>query len=278
MDGPIVEVGLAVAKDFVDRPSYFTGVSDKIAEVLANLWYRTGTDPRFPDRQKRATVFGAIFGACDCGKADERVYSEQFQLARDAVLDAAVRYTKRTFDDGRDSLFRAFRDRLVTLREYLTTFDGSSLRTTDGQTTSIFDDCVQILKDENVARSYARRPAPNKDAWPINGEYSGDGAHIIETITEVTNPPLTGTISRYQVTVAQRIAFDGGRTVSAAVDSSVNLDDKDKVNELIQIAFTWWTALQDARSAGGETLAGAQSETRPVPDSNIARTFRGGRA
>src|SRR5207237_1095564 len=117
MDGPIVETSLSVARDFVDRPSYFTQVPVDIANTLAALWYRAGTNPRFPDRAKRATIIGAVFGACDCGKSDERGYPAEFQIARDPVLDAAVRYTKRTFDEGRDSLFRAFRDRLITLRE-----------------------------------------------------------------------------------------------------------------------------------------------------------------
>src|SRR4051794_26379666 len=71
MDVPIVETVMGVARDFVERPSYFTRVPDDVAILLEDLWYRSGSDPRFPDRSKRAAMFGAVFGACDCASDDD---------------------------------------------------------------------------------------------------------------------------------------------------------------------------------------------------------------
>lgn len=248
MDIPVIETAMGVARDFVDRPSFFTGVSDDVAGVLADLWYRVGSDPRFPDSRKRAAIFGAIFGACDCFSPDDHTYTTQFQTARDAVLEAAVRFSKRTFDEGRISLLKAFHDRLITLREYLTTFDGVSVRRSHGETLSMFDACVQVLKSGEIARAYGLPPAPPKATWPLRGEYSGQGAQLIEAISEKIRPAEKDRITRQQVLAAQRVAFDGARTVNAALHG--NLEDNEELElTIIPVAFTWWTALKDVTPA-----------------------------
>jgi hypothetical protein len=247
MDGAIVEMAMAVARDFVGRPSFFTQVPDEIAAVLSDLWYRSGSDPRFPDHAKRAAMFGAVFCACDWPHGDERSYTTQFHSARDAVLEAAVRFSQRTFDEGRVSLRRAVHDRLVTLREYLTTFDGVATRRSYSETSSMFGACVQVLQSSEIARAYGLPPAPTIETWPLRGTYSGQGAHLIEAISEMVGPTEKKK-TRRDVLAAQRIAFDGARTVNAAV--SGNLEDEDELEDIIiPVAFTWWTALKEVKSA-----------------------------
>ncbi|MGY8679563.1 hypothetical protein Q2941_17460 [Bradyrhizobium sp. UFLA05-153] len=257
MDAAIVETAIAVAKDFVDRPNYFTQVPDEVATHLANLWYRAGSDPRFPDRVKRAAMFRAVFGACDCAGADGEPQATQFQIARDAVLDAAMRYTKRTFDEGVESLKQAFRDRLSTLSEYLTTFSGTAVKASHAQTSSIFSTCVHVLQNDAVARAYGLPPAPEGAAWPLGGLYSGQGAQLIEAIAEKTRVAETSSFTRHQVLAAQRAAFAGAETIRATLELAADAD----VVPIIKTAFAWWTALQDAKPAPPEPQALKQTDT-----------------
>jgi hypothetical protein len=244
LDAPIVEVAIAVAQDFVDRPSYFTKIPDLVAKKLEDLWYRMGSDPGFPDRLKRIAIYGAIFGACDSATLQSDQPAGQFQIARDAALDAAVRYTKRTFDEGRLSLRAAFHDRLITLREYLTTFDGAATDRSYGQTSSVFSTCTDVLKSTEVASAYGLAAAPNTPNWPRRGEYSGKGALLIEAIARTTAADQSVLITRPQVLAAQRVAFEGARVIDAALQG--DLENDDLLEQIIARAFTWWTALQDA--------------------------------
>lgn len=272
MDRVVVETAIAVAQDFVNRPSYFTQIPDDLASVLADLWYRTGSDPRFPDRVKRATIFGTVFGPCDCAWNGNSSAPTQFQAARDAVLEAAVRYTQRTFDEGRLSLLRAFRDRLITLREYLTTSDGSSFRRSYTEVSSMFAACVLVLTNSEIARAYGLPPAPSRPAWPLLGDYSGQGAQLIEAISDKTTPADKDRLTRHQVLAAQRVAFDGARSVDAAM--SGNLEDNDALDRvIIPTAFTWWSALRDLAPALPRTEEPAQADSRPlVAEKPVVRT------
>jgi len=272
MDTLIVEIATAVANDFVDRPSYFTDVSDAVAQIIEDLWYRTGSDPDYPDRLKRAAMFGAVFGACDCASAtgQQQQQTAQFGTARDAVLEAAVRYTQRTFDEGRQSLLRAFRDRLISLREYLTTFEGTPVRRFYTQTSRMFGACINVLTHPEIARAYGLPPAPRSDKWPLGGEYSGQGAQLIEAIAEKVMPAASELITRRQVLATQRVAFDGVRTLTGALTEDLESDDK--VEALIPTAFTWWTALQDAKPTNSEPQATKPASSNAGPELAVVRS------
>jgi hypothetical protein len=255
LDAPVVEIAIAVAKDFVDRPSYFTAIPDEIAGDLEDLWYRSGFDPHFPDRPKRAAIFGAVFGTSDGASTQDEHLPSQFKIARDAALEAAVRYTQRTFDEGRLSLLSAFCDRLITLREYLTTFNGTALSRLHGQTTNMFDTCVRVLKSPEVARAYGLPAAPDEWSWPHHGNYSGKGAHLIEAIAQTIMPDQSAPITRQQVLAAQRIAYEGAWTLDATLEADLTFNNIALLDAIIARAFTWWTALQDAKPATSEPQA-----------------------
>lgn len=136
LDYAIIKVVQAIARDFYSRPRQYRQVKDDIPEnrqvkdtipeILQNFWYLSGTDPDFPDMQKREMVFWPILGHSDGMKmgtpnnmkmGDKQ--TSQFHMNATALREIADAFANRQVTTGVDALRRAFRDAVITFRSYL---------------------------------------------------------------------------------------------------------------------------------------------------------------
>lgn len=278
----VVEVVQAVALDFVNRPRQYRNVPDKspfpndpedkkinIAEILQNFWYLSGTDPNFPDLVKRQNIFSPLLGPSD-GMVGE--HDSQFHENSDALRERARAFTERQVTTGEDNLRRAFLDEVITFRSYLEPFvDNAVVTIGDTQTRNIFNEAVKVLLDDKVTGVFGRPPA-SLDNWPLSAKVNGllvgsfdtNGDLVIKFITEAL-PTSMGPIQESKFVVRQRIASFGAETIREVLSANLSPDPITTIDPLIQLAYSWKTALD----ALGKAMGSMQTASTPMGVTSI---------
>jgi len=242
----VIEVVQAIVEDFIKRPRQYRLVSDTSAGILQDFWYLSGTDPSFPNLQKRELIFGSMLGPSD-GRPGE--HASQFHVDSGALRQKADNFTNRVFSTGEDNLRRAFRDEAITFRSYLETLENNIVVSIgDRQTRSIFEKAVQVLLDQTVTSVFGRPPASVK-GWPLGGTFDSNGAQVVEEVITALETTM-GEISQSQFVVQQRIGIFGGETIKGVLDSSLSADIPNaEIDRLIHIAYSWKTALDTLKGS-----------------------------
>jgi hypothetical protein len=246
----VIEVARSVSLDLVSRPRHYRGIPMETATALENFKALVGNHPYWPDQAQRAAIYGALIGDSDGRTGTDR--TAQFHHASNKVRAAAIKYAERVYDTGEEMLRNAFLDAVVTLKSYLNQLQGRSVTLGNAQTRAIFQAAVGVLSDQEVARVFGLQPAPGGN-WPLAGVYDGNGAYLLEEITRVLHPTTAGLISQRQFIVMQRITSYGWQTIAWILGQIPARDDQLNARALIQIAYSWATALSDL---DGTTAAG----------------------
>lgn len=235
----VVEVVMAVAVDFVNRPRQYRLVPESIADVLQAFWYQSGVDPGLPDLHKRERVFGSLIGGSDGKRGD---YTCQFHRDAAAVMQRADDFTNRVFSTGEGNLRQAFRDEVITFRSYLETLeDNSVVEIGDRQTRSVFDKAVEVLLDPTVCGVFGHTPASVSD-WPLAGSYDKNGAQVLEAVTTALETS-TGVVSQSQFVVVQRIGSVGAASIDGVLDADLTTDSSAQdLDRLIHLTYSWKTS------------------------------------
>lgn len=242
----IIEVTHAIAEDYVRRPRHYKRVPKDIAKVLTEFRTRLGTDPNWPDLTQRAGIYGALIGESD-GRPETDGESQFHQLSA-ALRAAAVSFAERVYDTGAGMLRQAVRDAALSMNAYLNSLEGPVIGATAGQTGRIFGVAAALLTTEKIAAVFGLPNAPDDPkSWPINGDYDGDGAYLVEEISRVLQPLATGTVSQQTFSVLQRLAFYGDEVINTVLNEVDKWTAKGKagdkeLDELIQSAYSWETA------------------------------------
>ena len=235
----IIETAQAVAKDFVYRPRQYSDIPKSIGLILQDLWYRSGSDPDFPDMGKRQMICEPILGPQHAAGSPT---GSQFHTSGTALRERARAFTERQVDTGIDNLRTAFRDEAITFRSYLNTLtDNVVVELGNTQTKSVFDKSVMVLQDAQVAGVFGA-PPPTRDGWPLREVVDDDGARLIEEIHLALNLPIN-VVSQSQFVIMQRIANQGALTVSGVLQTNLNPDSLAEIDGLIRVAYSWKTAL-----------------------------------
>lgn len=238
----VVDVAQAISLDFVARPRHYRRVSDRTAAVLEQLKARLGHDPDWPDGAQRAAIFGAVFGS---GNGDR---SAQFHQASAGLRAAAAAFAERTFDTGVAMLRQRFRDSVIALRAHLSTLDGQAVDLGLRQTRAIFERARSVFADPQVAATFGLPPAPKGD-WPLAGVYDGDGAYLVEEVSQLLRPESRNPSPERRFVVRQRVATYGRATLIGVADDSHDWDSDDRIDSLIANAYSWMAAALDLERA-----------------------------
>jgi hypothetical protein len=238
----IVEVAHAVSLDFVNRPRHYREIPDDIIEQMQNFRSSWGTNPDWPDLPQRAAIYTPLLGlpASIAGREE----SMPIQQAAEGVRQAATKYSERVYDTGEPMLRQAFCDATVTLQAQLTTISSVSvLKDGLARTNNVFKQAQALLSNDQVAGAFGLPAAPGP-RWPFGGNFDGNGAYLIEEITEILNISTTGTVSQQHFIVLQRIAHYGHQTIKEAREYKPDWKPE-QVSALIMLAYSWTTALDN---------------------------------
>lgn len=267
----LVEEGIAI--DFVKRPRQYKEVPPDIAEILENFWFRSGTDPGFPNLQKREMILFPILGQSD-GVLGE--HTSEFHMVSTALRGAATAFTTRVFDTGEENLRQAFRDAAITFRSYLRPFeDNAAVANGKRQIRNMFDGAVRVLLNRQVTGVFGRPPADTAN-WPLGSSFDENGALVIKYVSEALETTM-GPVSKSQFIVMQRIADFGERTIRGLLEA--DFDTAGPIDELIQFTYRWYTALMELRSMGITTgnmpTRSMEMSSKEIPMRSIAMRTRG---
>lgn len=122
------------------------------------------------------------------------------------------------------------------------------VRNGDRQTRNIFNVSTSILSD-NVVTGVFGRPPTDRPGWPLDERSLDDkGARVVEEITK-TLETSHGMVSQSQFIVMQRIGLYGAATINGVLNVNLRPRDLSDNDGLIQLAYSWKTAL-DALVSG----------------------------
>ncbi len=235
----IVDIAHAVAIDFTTRPRQYKNIPDATSSLIEALWYRYGTDPAFPDREKRVLICEPLIGPSD-GTGGSK--TSQFHTIADSLRARAWDFSNRQVQTGEDNLRTAFLDDVIPFQSYLETHrDNAVVRNAASQLGNVFNTSVKILTDKSIAGVFGR-PPPEVANWPLGASFDENGARVIEEISMALETEA-GPISQSQFIVIQRIAYYGSKTISGVLAADLNPKSLDQIGPLISAAYSWKTAL-----------------------------------
>lgn len=236
------ESASAVARDFYGRPQLYTKLKLAegetpltVVELLARLRSRCGSDELFPSLAQRMDIYSPIFGLPGA--------SNDSDLLRDDLIEAATAFSERVFDTGEDMLRERVRTAHRPLKDYLVGVTGDS---TDWSARNPLDNI-----SENISFTILRAPVigaifgigtPPGASWPYSEDSNAD--KLLEEITNKIDP--NDGLTRQQASNRQRLAARGAEAISAVIDYTENSsdvgDDKESLNVLITACYTWGAA------------------------------------
>lgn len=155
----MVDIACAISDDFVDRPQQYQSVPKEIGDLLASFRSMTGFHPDWPNEQQRRTHF-RVLGATS--------------MAAVPLRESALAYIEDGTEINREVLTDAFRDAARSFHSQTKAIDGQSLEISASQTSSIFNNAIQIFQSKETMRAFGLAPAPKDESWPLTGE----GTHI----------------------------------------------------------------------------------------------------
>jgi len=244
---PLVEIAHTISHDFVARPQQYRNVSDDVADILADFRFKLGSDRDWPDAFQRTLSFKVL---------------HQVNLVGPTIRQAALLLRQQQLEGENGKLLDAFRDAASEFRTQIESLEGQALAMSCDQTGAIFNSAVRVLQDPGVAKAFGLPPAPSND-WPLGGNFSGDGAYLIEVMVRglkqalclagayrrisIMNPKQRPLMPKIYVVLPkekfitlQKAAYFGGLTISMALAEGSHLGD----DKLINSAYKWTKALQ----------------------------------
>ena len=234
----LVEIGFAVSMDFIARPQLY--LSDDIPTDIVDLRIAWGTDPRFPNNAQRQAMLLPIFGRSDGLSLDAAASAAPFHMARKKFVDACIAFSERAVDTGIAMLLDRVRSALVPLRAHLDGLDGQSFRLTGQQIQDLSTTVIGILRSADVAKVFGVTPADAR--WPFDS-VDPNGAKLVENIGLTLTLPPDCKLSYTRFILLQRVAQEGGRTLSLALVTDPTSEQA--LLDLITQGYTWGTSLRD---------------------------------
>jgi len=263
-------LGATMAKTFETSPKQFKNVPSKISATLAKLHYRTGNDEFYLEPGQRQNRVGPLLGTSDGIRDADR--SGPFHEAAIGLQQAAVDFVQRSFDTGERQLRNAFRDAAKTLYAYLTNVEGAVANNALGRLDTHFADVVSVLSNAEYCGGLGLPPAPS-GPWPRFGDFNGDGAVLVEELGHraIADDLSTSVwMSAARFVAVQRIADYGAATLDEVLRDP-DMDGDNRADEVINVAYRWWTAIRDNNggahltSNGSPLLASAGPATTATP-------------
>lgn len=237
-------LGTIMAKTFETNPKQFKNVPPDISAALAKLHYRTGHDEHYLESGQRQNLIGPLLGTSDGIRDAER--SAPFHQAAIGLRQAAVDFVQRSFDTGERQLRNAFRDAAKTLYAYLTNVEGAVASNALGRLDTHFTDVVSVLGNAEYCGGLGLPPAPSS-AWPRSGDFDGDGAALVEELSQrAIADDLSTSVwtSAAQFVAVQRVADYGAATLDEVL-LDPGMDGDERADDVINVAYRWWTAIRD---------------------------------
>jgi hypothetical protein len=275
----LVDLAYKVSGDFRKRPQLyrdlgppFTGLPP-IAQTLAELNAKYGTEINFLSGTERNEVYFPIFGTSDGSSSNA---SGNFSRLRNDLVRAATAFAEGALDHGLPMLRAGVLTAERTFADYLLGLNGDSV--VFSKDDALFDltehVCYRIIRDQHVAAVFG---ITSLKGPPFDYPYGTDPAEdtLVEQIagqltwrTDVSQayPALT----RERISNLQNAALRGAEAIATAIDfeGETNASDDD-LNLLITKCYSWGTALT---SLNGQSK-GLQSPTQPTPPTSmVART------
>lgn len=254
----VVEVAVAVAHDFSNRPELYQGVSPGTADNLTDLQSNVGFEESFPDNRIRTTLYRPIFGASDgLGNGND---NSPFQTTRMPVISAAVDFSEHTQSAGYGMLRERIRSAIVPFKNQIEDVMGASLDKTASRTEAVFNLAVSILSDSTVAGIFGIS-GQIVQGWPLDKDSTDPkGAKLIENITTQLQGISTGLVTREKFIRMQRIAEKGAASLEFILDGKFETDP-DELDKLTAQLYAWGSDLGIIRQPTSTASAAPTTQT-----------------
>ncbi|MGW1991967.1 hypothetical protein [Embleya sp. NPDC001921] len=280
----LFDLATRVSHDFFERPHLYvrigtSGRTPTLAEDIAGLRTRLGSDPDYLSKVQRDTVHRSLFGSVDGipGAGEPWAGDGDFFRLRDALLDASAAFAERVFNEGVKMLRERVRSAHRPFGKYLSGLHGASVQFSAQSLGNLAGVAHDVLRDAGVAAVFGIDKAPDPD-WPYAEDANAD--KLVEAVSTQLRGGDYGkeaVISRERISNRQRVALRGAEALAAIVTFKSG-DNDTKLSELITKCYTWRAALQSlegggpARSAtpSGDGVAGRVS----VGDAALDRVGR----
>jgi hypothetical protein len=232
----LIEVARAISFDFFERPHLYDNIKElQTVSDLARLHARYGHDEKLLSYEQRCKIYDGIFTSGE----------HQFTGGRDALLQAAVKFSERVFDTGEEMLRAAVRDAARTFKAYLTTLPGTSLTWSVNTVLPELTDntAYRILRDQGVRAVFGRSDLVAAE-WPYQVDGTGDVLLEMASALVATDG---NRLNRDRVGKLQRLALRGAEAIATVIDYD-DQQDRDIENQLILKSYTWYAALVEVNS------------------------------
>lgn len=211
----LVRLAHLVSVDFFKRPEYYKEFRDPdIANALAQLRARYGSDENFPSEEQRAQMLSPLFEDS----------SGDFARARDALLSAAATYSEWGQATGQAMLREAVRTTHETFLGQLTLFNGVSSRWSRNNAFPKITSGLsyRILREAGVAGVFGVTNPPGDD-WPYREDANGD--QLVDDISHRLENNASMSMTRNAFRRRQRAALRGAEAISVIVDFGVGSNE-----------------------------------------------------
>jgi len=223
-----------------------------------------GSDPKYPDQEKRAKRYAGFLGPSDT-VSGEVPASGGFPEKAEKLRKVVEEYFDQRKDEGKDES-RLTQCKLAArrLREYLKPLCGMSSSVAAQQASSMFEAAKNILSHPEIARAFGAPEIPDeakKMGWPL-GPYDGSGEELINTISSsladlLSNAERENLLARFAV--LQEVAYAGMRSIKGVFDPAWEKKPDELKKLVIEQVHEWHLALAAVRShERGVTEAGAR--------------------
>jgi hypothetical protein len=234
----LVEIGYAVALDFVARPQLY--VDFKIPDLIVDLRMSYGAHKHFPNSAQRQALMVPVFGRSDGFKPDATNASSSFQVARKKLVDACIAFSERAVDSGIPMLEERVRSALIAFNAHLLSLEGKSLQSgaaeIEGESNLVFE----ILRAEGVAHVFSVSKV--NSAWPL-GSDDPNGATLVESIGTALSVTGDCRLTHAKFMLLQRAAVEGALALPLALKTDPH-GSEEQLLKLISQVYTWGTSLR----------------------------------
>jgi hypothetical protein len=237
----LVELGYAVATDFVARPQLYQ--EEEIPESIVDLRMSWGARTGLANAAQRVAMMLPIFGRTDGLKPDASNTNSSFHLARKKLVDACIAFSERATDTGVSMLEDRVRSALVPLRAHFEGLQGRAAELVSRDMKAESDLVLNILRSAGVARVFGVPPAAPD--WPSK---SGDpnGAKLVEAASSALPVAADYKINYTRFVLLQRVAQEGAKSLPMIAGAEPS---DGQLHSLISRVYSWGTSLRDFQQA-----------------------------
>jgi hypothetical protein len=281
----LVDLAYDVSADFRVRPQLYRHLGDtEIAESLAKLNAKYGTELDFLSPVQRSAIYLPIFGSWDGSTPND---SDSFPHLKDDLIHAATAFAERAVDTGIDMLRENVRTAHRPFKDYLTQVQGDSVIFSKNVALKKLTETnsYPVLRNQGVAAVFSVGIA--KDAakdYPYRTNSAED--LLAEQISkQFPSTDKTQHYTRERISNLQRAALRGAEAIATAIDFE-EANPKQTIADidlLILKCYTWGKALVSLSSQmkipvsmgpvpvpGTTPAAGTQPSAGPAMATSIA--------